>query len=89
MRTSYNAHKKKPSINAELFIKKKPRRGLLIYFSYICDDLLQLQGHIPHPGQHIKPLINIAKLIIPEIPTIHTAGTTKPGIVFIIQAKKS
>ena len=47
--------------------------------NYNC--LLQLQGHAPQPEQHIEPLTNIAKLINPDIPTIHTSGIIIPGIM--------
>jgi len=51
--------------------------------------LLHVQGHMPHPGQHIQALTSIAKLIMPERPTIHIAGTYAPGIVSISHEKKS
>jgi len=45
--------------------------------------LLQVQGHEPHPGQHINiAFTNETKLIIPERPMIHIRAMLIPGIIF-------
>jgi hypothetical protein len=79
--------------------KKKPRKTRLFfiitnihvrYYILLYDDLLQVQGHDPHPGQHINiALTNATILTRPDKPIIQTKNNSIPGITLSNQAYPS